>query len=162
MQIAIRYTIKNVGNYPASNIWIDADVNITSFGTGEHYFPYFQNLIKKSETKKPVPAGRFLFPKEEFSITYKHDKAAAVLTKAMTHVDGIIPIIVGCVRYDFGTSPDGHHTAFVRELVRTNPSRTTVEKGRNTSIVFPDEGKIETRDLAIRGQDSFISMDDAN
>jgi hypothetical protein len=83
------------------------------------------------------------------------------LIKAMDFGNAIIPIIVGCVRYDFDTSPAGHCTAFVRELFRKDdPSRKSREKNRAVDVIFPDEGKIEGVYLEIRN--GFGSRDYGN
>jgi hypothetical protein len=161
METSVLFTIKNVGNYPAKNIWLDATINVHQFGSGESAEAYLNRVIENSRIKRPIPMGKFLLPGEEYSAIYNFNIPKDAMDKATHEVDFVFPKIAGCVRYDFDTSTIGHHSAFVRELFRRDrPRPIATEKNRAADVIFPDEGKIEQADLVIR--DGFHSGDYAN
>jgi hypothetical protein len=109
---ALNLTLKNLGETPAENIFIYAEITFIGI-VGTDY------LILASETalaRRPQTGGLVIFPKDTLEGAWEArvDQEGFLQGIARGPSGTVIhPVIVGCVTYDFGSEKIGCQTSFV-------------------------------------------------
>jgi hypothetical protein len=116
------FALNNTGRLPARYVLIDADFFVRGPSAAE-----LERVRQKCEgdRKRPInqtTQGITLFPSQSFDQPYGFvlsttDEARLVSPR----IDGVAPMIAGCVDYVLANSDEHHQTAFVFELDRSGP-----------------------------------------
>jgi hypothetical protein len=155
MHVAITFFIRNVGNSPATNVWINLEIVTANVGVGDDlYSPVDrqQALINQTNARPLSTAGTIIFPNDEpHVVTWTISVDRARLDQITKKVDFVVASIVGAVDYGFVFDPAHHHTGFIFDLARSDRSRSiSTLKKRAPEAIFPDEGDIPVEDVRFR------------
>jgi hypothetical protein len=129
--VPIRVTMKNVGRSVANKVRFEYDV----------FLPNESDIIDGPSKRQTIILNRLsseetrherqsIFPNEEktvigpFGAAITEDFEAPRVKKPTN----IVPFVIGCVEYQFASSPNRHYTCFSYTVVRIDPDRK-VEKG---------------------------------
>jgi hypothetical protein len=137
IRTSVRITIKNIGRSVATNVRSDYQVIIAPvFGPNYNYdeFDLQKNFSEKLTTEKrhlPFDDSDCILPDDErvssrildYFIKEKDFLKFPKLNPFReVSSDYICPLlIVGCVDYQFDTSPDHHQTRFIYRIIQTTP-----------------------------------------
>lgn len=118
VRLKILFTVQNIGNHPASDIWIDA-----TLARLEYEFTPIQSrldeMIAEALSRPRVPFASFLFPTEVFTAEHEIGVSKQDLPEEF---GGMLQIqMLCCVSYMSGTSPTRHRTILARDIKRYEP-----------------------------------------
>jgi hypothetical protein len=122
--VAFRFTLENIGNSPARNVWVEARLIAQGIGVTDEPLSDARHiqrqLIAELKGRGPSPYGFVLFPKDvaaqDIPFTIPQDE----LTRITQRVDFMHIQLVGAVDYCSGFSAEPHQTGFVVEVGRRN------------------------------------------
>jgi hypothetical protein len=131
LSLVLVITIKNVGKSVATNIETPFRIYPQAWGTDVFQEPIKQqaDLCKGRLASGQNPSRLALFPDEQvtegasgtFALSEAIEISKRTFPKELKY-QGALPIIVGCVDYQFVTSPRHHQTGFIYQLIEFKPA----------------------------------------
>ena len=124
--VAFRFTLENIGNSPARNVWVEARLIAQGIGLADEPLSDARHLqrqlIAELKGRGPSPYGFVLFPKDVAAQDIPFNIPQDELTRITQRVDFMHIQLVGAVDYNSGFGAESHQTGFVVEVGRRNGS----------------------------------------
>jgi hypothetical protein len=146
--LAFRFTLENIGNSPARNVWVEARLIAQGIGVADEPLSDARHiqrqLVAELKGRGPSPYGFVLFPKDVAAQDIPFNIPQDELTRITQRVDFMRIQLVGAVDYCSGLSAESHQTGFVVEVGRHNG----VEAESTVMTTSPAPIYINERDVA--------------
>jgi hypothetical protein len=152
-RIDLRFNLKNVGNSPARRVSINAKLiisnNVSVLAEQRRFADHFRRNPAHNEIRPEVtlwPGETLDFPRLVFMQGDDMPRIKEWADRASPHPIAL-PLLIGCVDYEF-TFAEGHHqTALIYDLHRVDQFAA---EGQTVLGAIPLEGTIPEHDLNIR------------
>jgi hypothetical protein len=142
MNFTFRFVLANIGNSPATNVWIHLNIVAPAIGTDivfEDVRSQLRQLISGLKARGPSQLGFALFPgdrvEQEISVHISKEELKRLTEK----VPFVAPTLIGAVDYRSGFSDGTHNTGFIVE-VRT---------GEANKAISPKDGDVPAAEVRL-------------
>jgi hypothetical protein len=115
-----RFTLENIGNSPARNVWVEARLIAQGIGVADEPLSDARHiqkqLVAELKGRGPSPYGFVLFPKDVAAQDIPFNIPQDELTRITQRVDFMHIQLLGAVDYCSGFSAESHQTGFIVEV----------------------------------------------
>lgn len=124
--VNVRIMVKNIGRSVATKVRYNYEmVLFRMIDIIQGPLKHQKMLLDKLSSTKPsdLEEGESIFPNEEKAASGNLSAAITedTIPEETQKPTNIIPVVVGCIEYQFASSPDRHYTCFNYTVVRLDP-----------------------------------------
>lgn len=150
LNFVVLFTVKNIGNTPATNVWIDTDLHAPDFGSVDPFIPANIQSAAVTRAKERIDRrlGSLVFPGRTLQWEVTTVMGKDELDRLTKEVEFIQLHLMAVASYGFVNDPTRRITSSMFEVRRSDrPRPESATKNRSQSAIFVDEGDIGASDL---------------
>jgi hypothetical protein len=152
--VVFRFTLENIGNSPARNVWVEARLIAQGIGIADEPLSDARHiqrqLVAETKARGPSPYGFVLFPKDVAAQDIPFNIPQDELTRITQRVDFMRIQLVGTIDYCSGFRTESHQTGFVVEVGRHNGAETDIAAtATSPAPIYIDEQDVAAEDLRL-------------
>lgn len=149
VRVQITVTVKNIGNYPASDIMFLPSIELMR-GSFDPIQAYMEQQLSDAIKRPRFTFSEFLFPSDELSHNWGINLSATQVEEAKEFNSLLYMCFICCVSYASDISPARHRTAFVREIMKRPPIDRSSPLQAALLVISIEDGDIPQQALLMR------------